>query len=149
MSMRSFVLVEERLGDDWNDRRSSIWSDIFFFLPVFKPLTLSDLLHRHWKRPRGSTVRTCEDAPKRRCFGPLGFWGLRLRFRGPLLSPWCVSKSELNEDPTINAYQVSSESWSSLEHLPKQHLCLTWPFSSALIGAYIRSVRSHVAWVYE
>ena len=72
MSMRSFVLVEERLGDDWNDRRSSIWSDIFFFLSVFKPLTLSDLLHRHWKRPRGSTVRTCEDATKRRCFGSLG-----------------------------------------------------------------------------
>ena len=63
----------------------TIWSDIFFFLSVFKPLTLSDLLHRHWKRPRGSTVRTCEDATKRRCFGPLGPWGLRLRFGGPFL----------------------------------------------------------------
>ena len=157
--MRSFVLVEERLRviGRWLERPVFLYLEWYplcfqnhqrYLQSLSSELTpSSSSLETSSSLSCGSTVRTCEDTPKRRCFGPLGLWGLRLRFGGPLPSPWCVTKSELNENSTIKAYQVSSESWSTLEHSPKQHLCLTWLLSSTLNGAYIGSVRSHVAWV--
>ena len=91
----------------------------------------------------------------RRCAEKTMLWATRslrvaLTFGGPLPSPWCVSISELNKNSTIKSlpsFLPGRKLLGTFCHLPKRHLCLTWPLSSALIGACIRSVRSHVAWV--